>query len=68
MRVIPDDNKNKHVEIDVETKYETDAAVLFNDGDEDFWIPKSVMENWSDIGDVGTATVEEWFAIKKELV
>jgi len=56
------------IEIDVETKYETDMAVLFNDGDNDFWVPKSVLEDWPDVGDIGTAMVQEWFAIEKELI
>lgn len=58
----------EYIEIDVETKHETDMAVLFNDGDNDFWVPKSVLEDWPDVGDTGTALIQEWFAIEKELV
>jgi len=58
-----------YIEIDVLTKYETELAVLFNAGDdEDFWIPKSVIEDdYPDMGESGTIMVEEWFAIKEGL-
>jgi len=58
-----------YIEIDVLTKYETDAAVLFDTGDgEKIWIPKSVMEeDYPDIGESGTIMVEEWFAIQEGL-
>ena len=61
-------SEKDYIEIDVMTKYETDAAVLFDTGDdEELWIPKSVMEDWPSIGETGAAMVEEWFAIIKEL-
>ena len=60
--------KNTYAEIDVETVNETDMAVRFNDGSKDFWIPKSVMEDWPDELETGTALVAEWFAIKEGLI
>lgn len=55
------------VELDVETLRETEQAVLFTDGDEQFWIPKSQMEEWPEEGDSGVAIVAEWFAEKEGL-
>ncbi len=58
----------EYIEIDVETVRETDAAVLFSDGDSHFWVPKSVMDEWPEEGESGTAMVAEWFAVKEGLV
>ncbi len=57
-----------YVEIDVEVVGMSEKAVRFNAGDGDFWIPKSVMEDYPDLFETGTALVEKWFAIKEELV
>ena len=39
-------------------------AVLVNDGDKDYWLPKSLTENNGD----GTFTIPEWLAIEKGIV
>jgi hypothetical protein len=39
-------------------------AVLVNDGDKDYWLPKSLAENNRD----GTFTIPEWLAIEKGIV
>ena len=57
-----------HIEIDVEHKAETEMAVLLYDGDNEFWVPKSVMEDWPDEGETGTAWIQEWFAVKEGLI
>lgn len=58
----------EYVEINVETKHETDLAVLFSDEDREFWVPKSQMEDWSEVGKSGIALVTEWFAEKENLI
>ena len=58
----------EYVEIDVENTGETKLSVWFDDGDKKFNVPKSVMEDWPDIGETGTAMVEIWFAEKEELI
>jgi len=68
LNIIKDTDRNEFAEIDVETVHETDEAVLFDDGDKKFWIPKSVMEDWPDVGETGTAMVALWFAEKEGLV
>lgn len=68
MNIIKDTDGNKYAEIDVETIHETDEAVLFNDGDKEFWIPRSCIEDWPDKGETGTALVVEWFAIKEGII
>lgn len=60
--------EKEYAEIDVMTIRETLEAVMFDDGDESFWIPKSVMEDWPEEHETGTAMVEAWFAEMKELV
>lgn len=61
-------SNDEYAEIDVETITDTDMAVLFDDGDEEFWVPKSVMEDWPEIGESGTAMVEYWFAEQEGLI
>ena len=63
-----DDEEPEYTEIAVQTIRETDKAVQFSNGDERFWIPKSVMEEWPDEGDDGYALVAEWFAEKEGLI
>ena len=62
------DNETEYGEIDVETIRESGAAVLFTDGDHEFWVPKSVMTEWPEEGETGTAVIAEWFAEKEGLV
>jgi len=61
------DDGKEYAEIDVETIGESEMAVHFNDGDRSFWVPQSVMEDWPDEGDVGTAIIQMWFAVKEGL-
>ncbi len=68
MNTIKDTDGNEYAEIDVENIYETDDAVKFDDGDKEFWVPKSVMEDWPDKGQTGTALVAIWFAEKMGLI
>ena len=67
-RIVKDTDGNKYAEIDVETIGETELAVRFNDGDRKFWIPKSCLEDWPDVGETGTALVIRWFAEKEKLI
>jgi len=60
--------EEEYIEIDVETLFETDQAVKFTDGDREFWIPQSLMDDWPGVGESGTATVAEWFAEKEGLI
>ena len=60
----------EYAEIYYEYIHQTDEAVLICDGDKECWIPKSCIENSSDI-DFRYNTiinVEEWFAIKQGLI
>lgn len=67
--MIKDDIGKKYIELDVENTGETKGgAVWFDDGDKKFCVPKSLMEDWPDIGETGTALIEEWFVIQEELV
>jgi hypothetical protein len=42
----------------------TEQAVLYKIDDREVWIPKSVHEDFED----GSLAVQEWFAIKEELI
>jgi len=63
------DDGKEYAEIDVKNTGETKGgAIWFNDGDRKFSIPKSVMEDWPDEGETGTALVQRWFAEQAGLV
>lgn len=67
--IIKDSENKEYAEIDVKNTGETDGgAVWFHDGDKSFCVPKSLMEDWPDVGYEGTAMVELWFAIKEEII
>lgn len=56
---------------DVECIAETDKAILVRLGDEEHWVPKSVVLDESEVfekGGIGALVVEEWFARKNGLV
>ena len=60
----------KYIEIAYEYVHETPGAVLIHDGDEEHWIPKSVIEDghhvdWSKEEEMPIA---EWFALKEGLI
>jgi len=66
--MIKDTDGNKYTEIDVENIGETELAVKFDDGDKEFWIPMSCMEDWPEKGETGEALVAIWFAKKMGLI
>ena len=50
---------------------ETDAAFLFNDGTQDFWCPKSLIDNIGEINEFEDAVDVEiavWFCEKEGLI
>jgi hypothetical protein len=58
------------VEVDAVT-VETDKAILCLVGTKEVWIPKSQIDNSSEVqgeGDDGTLVIPEWLAIEKGLV
>jgi len=55
---------------DVEVKKETEKALLVEIEGEEFWIPKSLIHDDSEVhseDDKGTLVVPEWFAEKEGL-
>ena len=58
----------EYIEIDVEVITETDQAVLVDDGDNQIWVPKSVMQEWPEVGETGTAAIAEWFCLEEGLI
>jgi hypothetical protein len=64
--------KDKYVDIEVEIKHETNAALLVSDGDKDGWLPKSLIKDKSQLVygkcDVKTITVPEWIAKSKGFI
>jgi hypothetical protein len=55
----------KLVDIAGELRYETPKAFLIFDGDQEVWVPKSLVEFNKDDG---TFTMPEWLAKKLELI
>ena len=68
MTKIKDTDGKEYAEIDVKNTGETEMAVQFNDGDRQFWVPKSCLEDWPDINKTGTALVAIWFAGEKGII
>ena len=68
MKTIKDDDGNEYAEIDVKNTGEGPLSVWFDDGDKKFNIPKSVMEDWPNLNETGTALVQIWFAEMRGLV
>ena len=64
--------EQEQVEISVEYRHQTKKAILVSDGDDEVWIPKSLISDWSDDdpeqGDVIVISIPEWFATKEGLV
>lgn len=63
----------EYVEIDLEIVTITDDAILTDDGDDEYWIPRSQIEDgeeidWGDIGKTLTLNIAEWFAEKEGLI
>ena len=69
-KTIKDDEGNEYVEVDVKCLGEAPSglAVWFHDGDRKFSVPKSVMEDWPDEGQEGTALIRLWFAEQEGLI
>ncbi len=58
------------IEIAVEVRHETDAALLVFDGKTEAWIPKSSVSDQSerDDGSIETIFIPEWLATEKGLL
>ena len=62
-----DDGEWTDIEVD-KVVTETELAILVVIDDEEYWLPKSQLDDWPDIGDSGTVTIETWLAEQKELI
>ena len=63
------ENLEGFVELEGTALSDTDLAVAFDFGvDRIIWLPKSMMEDWPDIGENGTVLVQEWIAEEKGLL
>jgi hypothetical protein len=60
--------KQNIIEIDGTTIRETEAAILFNDGELEEWLPKSQLEDWPDVGGTGAVVMPEWLAKDKGFI
>lgn len=62
-------NPSTDVELYVELKRETEAAYLFSDGINSFWLPKSqIIEMEHKKGEDYEIVIPEWLAAKKEII
>ena len=71
---VSEKGKVKVLDITVKRVHETARAVLFSDGDKEFWVPKSMLADDGIIelvenkdGTV-TLTAPEWWLIDRELI
>ena len=64
--------KNKDVDISVEVKHETKAAVLVTDGDKEVWLPKSLIKEGFELTYIKDKVIEltlpEWLCLKNGLI
>ncbi len=60
----------KQVEIEGRAKRETAAAILFDNGHVEVWVPKSVISDQSedDDGAIESIFIPEWIAEEKGLI
>jgi hypothetical protein len=60
----------EYVDIDYEYVHETHDAVCIFDGDEEYWIPKSVIEDGhsTDWSKEDTMPIAQWFAEQEGLI
>ena len=57
------------VKVFLDFKKETEKAMLFTDGENDFWLPKSQIMNQTEIAENEyELDIPEWLAIEKGLV
>jgi hypothetical protein len=67
-------SRNSKTEVDVEVLRVSQAALLVTDGDQEVWIPFSLIDDDSDItaeseaGDSGTLIIPEWKAEEAGLI
>lgn len=63
---------NYRIELEGYIAWETEQAILFDDGTVQAWLPKSMIESEDDISagndDLVTIEIPEWLAEEKELV
>jgi hypothetical protein len=59
---------SKTEEIYVEVKSETDKAILVDYEGEEYWLPKSQLEDWPDVEDSGDIEVPLWLLEEKGMV
>ena len=71
------DNKSTDIEVTVEIKHETNAAILVTDGSQEMWIPKSQIglndeptgkRPIYEKGTTITISIPEWLAHAKGLI
>ena len=63
--------KNETVDFYLTRKHSTENAILFTDGAEDYWIPKSLIEDMNQVGsqrDDFEVLIPEWFAKKQGMI
>jgi len=68
MKIIQGDDGKKYVEVDVENIYETKEAVLLSNGSIKEWFPKTVLEDWPEKGESGTAMILFSWAMNKGFI
>lgn len=69
MKILKSVDEN-FVELDLQKEAETEKAILFSDGTNKAWIPKSQLEDDPENlqGDLVRIVIPEWLAINKDFV
>ena len=65
------DKRHEMIEFDMEYRHETDLAVLVDDGDDQYWLPKSQVQyddGEYEKGDIMTVYIPFWLAEDEGLI
>jgi hypothetical protein len=58
----------EHITLTGEIRRETDLAILFWDGEKEYWLPKSQIEDRCNYSDGVEITIPRWLGEEKEII
>lgn len=56
------------IAVEGKSLHETEKAVRLRIDNEEYWVPKSVLEDWPDEDEIGDVLVQRWWAEQNELI
>lgn len=62
------DEQEDYIELFMTTVIQTPDAVLLDDGEERFFVPKSVLKEYPETESHGSVLIKEWYAYQEGLI